>query len=224
MHLTLVATLPRGAHGPVHARPTVIELAEAPEPPRAPEPTPEAPERAPSELRQAARPRPAGAPRPASRASTPSEAPPSEAPIDFTNTTFSSEGPGLAIGGGGSGGPAVRTAAPAIASAVIPAGPRFVPASSLSRGPRAPGLDAALERNYPPDARRNGVAGKAMLRVAILSDGRVGPVKQLSESSAGFGEACAKTVRAARWEPPLDREGRPVATEITYACKFEVRS
>jgi protein TonB len=99
-----------------------------------------------------------------------------------------------------------------------------VPPSSLARRPRAPGLDAELERHYPLDARRSGISGTASLRVRLLADGRVGEVHLVSESWTGFGLACERTVRAARWEPPIDREGTPVATEITYTCRFEVRS
>jgi hypothetical protein len=31
-------------------------------------------------------------------------------------------------------------------------------------------------------------------------------------------------VDGSRWEAPLDAGGRPVATEITYTCAFEVGS
>lgn len=103
-------------------------------------------------------------------------------------------------------------------------GPVVVPAKALGRLPRAPVLDRELERNYPADARRAGIAGSATLRLQVLSDGRLGRVDHLSESHPGFGQACERTVRAARWDPPLDREGRAVATEIKYVCKFEVRS
>jgi hypothetical protein len=58
----------------------------------------------------------------------------------------------------------------------------------------------------------------------LFPDGRIGKVERVSESYSGFGEACERTVRAGRWEPPLDREGHPVGTEIKYVCKFEVRS
>lgn len=106
----------------------------------------------------------------------------------------------------------------------IDPGPAVVPAKSLGRLPRAPALDRELERNYPTDARRAGVGGSATLRLQVLPDGRLGRVDQLSESYPGFGIACERTVRAARWDPPLDRDGRAVATEIKYVCRFEVRS
>jgi protein TonB len=136
-----------------------------------------------------------------------------DGPADFTASVISNAAPGPAPK------VVVTTSAP-----IVPAEPKMVPASSLSRRPGAPGLDAELEKNYPIEARRSGVSGTAKLRVQILSDGRVGRVDRVSESYAGFGDACAKTVRAARWEPPLDKDGRAVATEIVYVCKFEIRS
>ncbi|MBX3264141.1 MAG: energy transducer TonB, partial [Labilithrix sp.] len=131
------------------------------------------------------------------------------------------------VGGGGGAREAAPVAAPPPVAARAPAAPppmRVVPPSSLSRRPRAPGLDLELERQYPAEARRSGISGTAVLRVRILPDGRVGEVRVQSESWAGFGPACERTVRAARWEPPIDRDGAPVATEITYTCRFEVRS
>jgi periplasmic protein TonB len=122
-------------------------------------------------------------------------------------------------------GPASKIVVNAPAAAkTVSAEPKIVPVGSLSRRPGAPGLDAELERNYPREARRAGISGTAKLRVRIHADGRVGRVEQVSESHPGFGDACARTVRAARWEPPLDRDGQAVATEIVYVCKFEVRS
>jgi protein TonB len=142
----------------------------------------------------------------------PSDAPAAagDGPADFTSTVISNTALAPA--------PSVRvkpSAAPSV---------RMVPVSSLSRRPGAPGLDAELERNYPIEARRAGISGTAKLRVQILPDGRVGHVESIFESRAGFGGACARTVRSARWEPPLDADGIPVGTEITYVCKFEVRS
>lgn len=137
-----------------------------------------------------------------------------DGPADFTASVISNA----------AAGPAAKIVVSAPASAkTAPAEPRMVPVGSLSRRPGAPGLDAELERNYPIEARRSGISGSAKLRVQILSDGRVARVERLSESHAGFGDACAKTVRAARWEAPLDADGRAVATEIVYVCKFEVR-
>jgi protein TonB len=102
--------------------------------------------------------------------------------------------------------------------------PAVVGEASLSRKPVPPeGMDELLEQNFPPRARAQGVAGSARLRVTILADGRVGDTRILHESGDyGFGSACIKTLRVRRWQPPLDRSGAPVSTEITYTCEFEV--
>ena len=104
-----------------------------------------------------------------------------------------------------------------------PAGPRFVDAKDLSRAPRPPNLDDALERNYPKAARNQGISGNAVLRAQVLPDGRIGVVRRTSESFSGFAEACERTLRSGRWSPPIDRAGLPVGTEITYTCRFDVR-
>jgi TonB family protein len=85
-------------------------------------------------------------------------------------------------------------------------------------------LDGALEHNYPLEARRAGVSGRAVLRVEVLSDGHIGAVQRVTESFDGFAAACERTVRSGRWGAPLDRDGQPVATRITYTCRFEVGS
>ncbi|AKU96062.1 Ferric siderophore transport system, periplasmic binding protein TonB [Labilithrix luteola] len=241
VHVAAFAILPnRATPHPAPPPPLVIEVADipAPEPPPPPPPPPEEPKPEP------AAPEPQVAPTPQKMAAAPArtesrpttqaqnDPPPSdEPPADFTGTVMSNDGPGIAVragsGGGGTGrGPATGPApAKADPGPARPAGPRFVAARDLSKPPRAPvGLDGALERNYPTEAKRAGIAGKAVLRVKILPDGRVGGVERVSESYPGFGEACEKTVRSAPWEPPIDREGAPVGTEITYTCRFEVRS
>jgi TonB family protein len=102
--------------------------------------------------------------------------------------------------------------------------PRVVPEGSLSR--RAvppPDMSDLLLQNYPPGARAQGVAGSARLSMRIYADGRVGDIKVLRETgNYGFGEACTKILKLRRWQPPLDKEGRPVATDARYECDFEV--
>ncbi|HVH47879.1 MAG TPA: energy transducer TonB [Labilithrix sp.] len=228
LHVVVFAWLPSARREPVALPPPlVIEVAEpppAPPPPqRAADPSPEpAPQPARTSAPAAAAPvNVARAPRESAAPSTPA----SDAPIDFTSTVFSNDGPGLAMGGAASRVTEPSAVAPPrIVRPASPAPPRVVPPSSLARRPRAPGLDTELERQYPIEARRSGISGSAVLRVRILPDGRVGEVHVVSESWTGFGPACERTVRAARWEPPIDREGTPVATEITYTCRFEVRS
>jgi protein TonB len=231
LHVLVVAVLPNSGRTPIVQAPVIIEMTEPPAPEPAPPPPPPsreepAPERTPVAAPTLTRATLTAAPvRATNEVAAASERPADEAPVDFSSAVMSNDGPGMAIGSGRAAGPqATGPVAPALAPALAaPSGPRVVAAKDLSRPPRAPGLDVALERHYPADARHAGISGKAVLRVKILPDGRVDRVQRVEESRSGFGDACEKTVRGARWEPPIDREGTPVATEITYTCRFEIR-
>ena len=98
-----------------------------------------------------------------------------------------------------------------------------VPLASLSRPPAPPDLNAALERHYPEAARRQGTPGEAVLKARVTAEGRVRDLVVVSESAPGFGDACRATLRESVWSAPLDASGRPVATFVTYTCRFEVR-
>jgi hypothetical protein len=93
---------------------------------------------------------------------------------------------------------------------------------SLSRAPAPPDLAGMLERHYPEGARRQGLSGQAILKARIMPDGRPRDLVLLSQSTGGFGDACRATLRDSIWTAPLDREGRAVATLVTYTCRFEV--
>jgi len=101
-------------------------------------------------------------------------------------------------------------------------GPRVLPLADLSRRPAAPNLNGELQRLYPAAARAAGISGTATVRARISASGVAGTVRLVSESGVGFGSACLQTVSGSRWSPPLDAAGHPVATEITYRCKFLV--
>lgn len=229
-HVVVFAWLPsarRATAAPLP--PLVIEVADLPPPPPPPpaplateEPAPAkiaAPVTAAPLARRDTSPAPTPTP-----TTTAASAPPSDAPLDFTSTVFSNDGAGIAVNDGPRGTGAASVAAKTSPPPAAPAEPRFVAVASLARRPRAPGLDTELERQYPAEARRSGISGGAVLRVRVLPDGRIGAVRTVSESWAGFGRACERTVRAGHWEAPLDQGGAPVATEITYTCRFEVRS
>jgi len=227
LHVAVVVLLPHSRSVALSLRPpqsVILEMQDTPPPPP-PKPKPvdttEKPLPAPSPQRAAA------AAKPDQRQEATPPRPQFEAPLDFSSMTFSNDGPGLALGTPRSAlDPAPKSAASTPAAAPPPpAAPTFVPLASLKRAPRSPaGLDAELEKNYPSEARRSGISGNAVLKVELQPDGRVGRVDVVSESYAGFGQACTRTVKSARWEPPLDRDGHPVATEIKYVCRFEVGS
>ncbi len=104
-------------------------------------------------------------------------------------------------------------------------GEATVPLADLRSPPRPPPLDEALARHYPPRARSLGIEGSATLRARIRSDGKVDRIRVRSEHppGQGFGEACRRTLAGSRWSPPRARNGKPVATWITYRCTFRVR-
>ena len=73
-----------------------------------------------------------------------------------------------------------------------------------------------------PDGPKVTVGGSARVTAQIHADGSVRSIRIESESFTGFGEACRKTLQGSRWSAPRDREGRAVATEIRYTCRFVV--
>ncbi len=100
--------------------------------------------------------------------------------------------------------------------------PAVVSVANLSRRPRPPSLNAVLQQHYPPDARRRGEGGQAVVSARIDADGRIRRATVASQSGPGFGQACVNTLVGSVWSPPLDRAGRPVATRISYTCQFRV--
>jgi len=108
------------------------------------------------------------------------------------------------------------------AMATVPKGPALVDARDLSERPQPPSLTGLLRQNYPEEARQRGLRGQASLRARIDADGVIRSARMLSESAAGFGAACRRTVVGSRWSAPRDKNGSAVATEIVYTCHFEV--
>jgi protein TonB len=215
--------------------PTLVEMsvAKLPEPP-----PPEPPKAAEKPVPRLAMARPA---RPAARrtsAPPPSSAPPpaAETPADFTGVTMTNDGPGAgwasATGNGQAMNGAVGRPGARVTNRNVDGdpssesrrpGPPIVGPGDLSRPPAAPDLTNVLARAYPEDARRKGIAGKAVVRARIMPDGHVREMATLSESGAGFGGACQKTLANSIWTPPLDHQARAVSTFINYTCRFEVQ-
>lgn len=106
--------------------------------------------------------------------------------------------------------------------ALTRAPPALAKLGDLSRKPRAPSLDASLRQHYPLELRRRAVEGQAEVRVVISPKGLVDQVSLLSESAPGFGQACKSTLLGTRWSEPLDRDGKPVGTRLTYRCRFQI--
>jgi outer membrane biosynthesis protein TonB len=169
---------------------------------------------------------------------TPSSAPPAEpttvadAPVVLAGVTLTSGvgADGWAPVGDGSvpTGPARAPRATGGAGGPHEQGPvnvgaPVVPVEDLARPPHPPELSNALRAAYPPDERRLGRAGEALVQLRIASDGRVGRVTVLASTSASFGDACRDVLRGSRWGAPVDAHGTPVATIVRYRCRFETR-
>jgi protein TonB len=199
-----------------------------------PPPAPRPPEAKPTPPKAVAHKIAARAPAP------PPEAPPppppeAETPADFSGTTLTNDGPGegwaSAVGNGEAmrgpiGRPGAKVTKRAIEGATQTAPAKAAPVvalASLSRPPEPPDLNAALERHYPEAARKQGTPGQAVLKARITAEGQVRDLVVVSQSARGFGDACRATLRESTWSPPLDKDGQPVATFISYTCRFEVR-
>ncbi len=221
---------------------TVIEEMPEPEPELVPEPEPEAepePESEPEPIKPAPVPKVAAvAPKQPPQPETPEPPAAAEETLaDFTGTTLVGEGEGgwvSAVGSGasmdkpiGKAGAAVtgRTRSGAAGGVIGGTGLRVVPLSDLSRKPGAPSqdaLNAALERSYPKSARQQGIEGVARIKIRVLATGKLQTLATVSETYPGFGDACRTSLRDLRFEPALDKQGQPVATEVPYICEFRV--
>jgi TonB family protein len=220
----------------VASKPAFMEMTSAPKPAApAPDPPPATEKPAPRALRRVADFVPRSAPSAEAPARAAAAPPAAETPADFSGTTLTNDGTGpgwaSATGNGAAmNGPVGRPGArvtgrhvEGAAQALRPAPSPVVAVSDLSRLPEAPRLEDALERNYPAGARQSGQTGKAVVRARITAEGGVRDLLVVSETAAGFGRACRDTLTGSRWTPPLDRDGRAVATVINYTCRFEVR-
>jgi len=161
-------------------------------------------------------------------------APEARLPPPSSGVTLAADGAGnafsMALGAGGSLQPSPSRAPQPVnlPARVVPSvppvvtEPALVAVGDLSARPSPPSLAAALEQNYPADARRRGLSGSAKVRARIDPDGVVRRLSLVEESAPGFGAACSRTLSGSRWGAPKDKAGRSVATEIRYTCRFVV--
>ena len=81
-----------------------------------------------------------------------------------------------------------------------------------------------LLRNFPREAREQGIFGETRVRALVLADGTLSNIRVESGGEHGFGAACRRTLaEGGKWPPPLDRGGTPVPQEIEFTCDFNVR-
>ncbi len=239
-HVALLSLLPASAPTVEPHVSTIVQI-EAMTPPAPPPPAPKLEtvvpidDAAPPPPSPAARPlaarRPVAPPRQVATAE-PTVEPPTgpDAPVEFSGVTLSNEGASWSspTGNGAPMTGPIAAAEPVARTGPVRRGPsgtsteRVVAVGDLSRPPKAPDLDRALATNYPSDARRAGTTGKAIVQARILADGTVGTIRVVSESAAGFGAACKRTLTGSRWQAPLDARSEPVITDVSYTCTFAV--
>jgi outer membrane biosynthesis protein TonB len=157
--------------------------------------------------------------------------PAAEAPVDLTGVTLTDNAGTTWASAVGNGAPmtgpaAFRAGRPGHAPPMAGRGsddePPLVALENLGRRPEPPVLETELERQYPADARRDGISGHALYRARVRPDGALDRLRLLDATTPVFAEACRRILAPSRWSPPLDRDGRPDATEIRYVCHFEV--
>ncbi len=197
----------------------------APEPPPAPEPPKPKPKPKP-EKAAASEPAPAAVAPAAPVAAAAVPEPVTSAPAALLAETGGAVGGVVQIAGAPVGvlvssAPLARSEPARAAPAPLEPAP-LAKLSDLSRKPRPPSLDQALRQNYPAALRRRGTEGQAEVRVVIDARGRVAELTTVSEGVAGFSDACKTTLLGSRWSEPLDRDGRPVSTRLTYRCRFQI--
>ena len=101
------------------------------------------------------------------------------------------------------------------------------PPSELARGvsPHEQGRWArSIQENYPAAALRNLEEGTVRLRVTVNTDGRVDSctVTTSSGSAALDTAACDGMVRFAEFNPALDLNGEPVASNYSTAIRYQI--
>jgi TonB family protein len=155
-------------------------------------------------------------------------------PPIFSGTTLTNDGPGegwaSAVGNGETmhgpiGRPGAKVTARTQDGTTKPSPAKAAPVvalASLSRPPEPPDLNDALERHYPEAARKQGTPGQAVLKARITAEGQVRDMVVVSQSAAGFGDACRATLRESKWSPPLDKEG-PAGRDV-HQLHLPVRS
>jgi outer membrane biosynthesis protein TonB len=98
-------------------------------------------------------------------------------------------------------------------------------ARDLSRPAIAPYLKPYVERNFPVAAKLARVEGKATVRATIRPDGIPTDIRvvQVDPRGRGFGETCTRTLHhGPPWKPELNRDGRPIFSQVTYTCEFSL--
>jgi TonB family protein len=98
----------------------------------------------------------------------------------------------------------------------------WIDSGSLSRRPVwAQGM--ITEDDYPQDVRQQGKEGSVKVEVLIDAQGTVRDVKILQSNDSRFTELVTEKLKKARFEPALDKTGRPAAVRMVLPIVFELR-
>ena len=82
-------------------------------------------------------------------------------------------------------------------------------------------LERVIPR-YPPEARRNGVAGAVVIRGIVRRDGTIDNVEILKDLPYGLGDAAREAVSRWRFRPATYR-GEPIDVYYTVTVNFRLR-
>jgi protein TonB len=192
----------------------MFEVELEPERPPAPEPEPEPAPR--PRVRAPAEPPPEAAPAAAQAAEVITQEPEEEV-VDFGDTFVQGKADQYAGGFTESTGTSQNAVRDARAAAGGVPGGQGTDTSGVDRS-RDPSLagGASWDCPFPEEADDDGIdASSVTLRVEVGADGRVESVVVEQERHRGFGREARRCAMRKRWEPGLDRAGRPIkATKL----------
>ncbi len=98
----------------------------------------------------------------------------------------------------------------------------WIETGSLSRRPVwAEGM--IIESDYPQDARRQGKEGRVLAEVFIDAGGKVRDVKIIESNDSRFTALVVEKLTNAKFEPALDKSGRPSAVRMILPVVFELK-
>jgi TonB family protein len=192
-------------------------------PPRDEEPSAPAAARPVVHAARGARPEPAPAPARAGKVLTAGEATEEGDPISFVTDPEGRTYGGGVVARGGVADKSTETVRPAPQAGAepprSPAAETLTPPSDLSRRPKLDREDPC--RGFFP-SRADRDEGHVTLTVVVQATGAVGAVSVLSESplGEGFGDSARACLASQRFEPALDRAGRPTRTATQVRIHF----
>jgi protein TonB len=204
------------------ARLASTEMFEVELEPEPPPPEPEPPEPAPRPRAKAPEePPPEAAPAAAQAAEVLTQEPKEEV-VDFGDTFVQGKSDQYAGGFTEATGTSQHAVRDARAAAGGVPGGQGTDTSGVDRS-RAPSLagGASWDCPFPEEADADGIDDSSVtLRVEVREDGRVETVVVEEERDRGFGREARRCALRKRWQPGLDRAGRPVAMTARVEVVF----